>query len=174
MPREIRRVVTGHNAAGKSIFIIDEPCPHVFRRGTGSVVVTDLWETHATPADNGGNADAIDRPFRLPPPRNGSVLRIIEYPPDKERVPALAGEREAPPDGSGRHEALDRGNPRPPGFHKTSSSDYAIGRNLCAHGRGRGAAQGGRRADPARHQPRLEQPHRCAGDARLRADRRQT
>src|SRR5215472_11272043 len=126
MPREIRRVVTGHNAAGKSIFIIDEPCPHVFRRGTGSVVVTDLWETHATPADNGGNADAIDRAFRLPPPRNGSVLRIIEYPPDTERVPALAGERDAPPDGSGRHEALDRGNPRHPGFHKTNTVDYAI------------------------------------------------
>src|SRR5215472_13303664 len=79
MPREIRRVVTGHNAEGKSAFIIDGPCPHVFRRGTGSVVVTDLWETHATP-----------------------------------------------PDGSGRHEALDRGNPRHPGFHKTSSVDYAI------------------------------------------------
>ena len=126
MPRDIRRVVTGHNADGKSVFVMDGPCPHVFRRGTGSVVVTDLWEAHATPADNGGNADAIDRPFRLPPPQNGSVLRIIEYPPDKERVPALAGEREAPPDGSGRHEALDRGNPRHPGFHKTSSVDYAI------------------------------------------------
>jgi hypothetical protein len=126
MPKEIRRVVTGHNAAGRSIFIMDGPCPHVFRRGTGSVAVTDLWETHETPADNGGNADAIDRPFRLPPPRNGSVLRIIEYPPDTERVPALAGERDAPPDGSGRHEALDRANPRHPGFHKTSSVDYAI------------------------------------------------
>jgi mannose-6-phosphate isomerase-like protein (cupin superfamily) len=126
MPKDIRRVVTGHNAAGKSTFVMDGPCPHVFRRGTGSVVVTDLWETRETPADNGGNADSIDRPFRLPPPRNGSVLRIIEYPPDKERVPALAGEREAPPDGSGRHEALDRGNPRHPGFHKTSSVDYAI------------------------------------------------
>jgi hypothetical protein len=54
------------------------------------------------------------------------VLRIIEYPPDKQRVPALAHERDAPADGSGRHEVLDRGNPRHPGFHKTSSIDYAI------------------------------------------------
>jgi mannose-6-phosphate isomerase-like protein (cupin superfamily) len=126
MQRKIRRVVTGHDAEGKSIFIMDAPSPHVFRRGTASAVVTDLWETHATPADNRGNADSINHPFRLPPPKNGSVPRIIEYPPDKQRVPALAHERDAGPDGSGRHEALDRGNPRHPGFHKTHSIDYAI------------------------------------------------
>jgi hypothetical protein len=51
MQKKIRRVVTGHNAVGKSIFIMDGPSPHVFNRGTGSVVVTDLWETHGTPAD---------------------------------------------------------------------------------------------------------------------------
>jgi hypothetical protein len=111
MQKKIRRVVTGHNAVGKSIFIMDEPSPHVFNRGTGSVVVTDLWETHGTPADNRGNEDSISGPFRLQPPKNGSVLRIIEYPPDKQRVPALAHERNASADGSGRYEALDRGNP---------------------------------------------------------------
>jgi hypothetical protein len=126
MQKKIRRVVTGHNAGGKSIFIMDGPSPHVFNRGTGSVVVTDLWETHGTPADNRGNEDSISGPFRLQPPKNGSVLRIIEYPPDKQRVPALAHERNASADGSGRYEALDRGNPRHPGFHKTSSIDYAI------------------------------------------------
>ena len=126
MQRKIRRVVTGHNAEGKSVFVMDAPSPHVFSRGTGSVVVTELWETRATPADNRGNEDAINRVFRLPPPRHGSVLRIIEYPPDAQRLPALAHERDAPADGSGRHEALDRANPRHPGFHKTSSVDYAI------------------------------------------------
>ena len=126
MQKKIRRVVTGHNAEGKSIFIMDGPSPHVFSRGTGSVTVTELWETRGTPADNRGHEDSISRSFRLPPPKNGSVLRIIEYPPDKQRVPALARERDAPADGSGRHEALDRGNPRHPGFHKTSSIDYAI------------------------------------------------
>jgi mannose-6-phosphate isomerase-like protein (cupin superfamily) len=126
MAKPIRRVVTGHNAQGKSVFIMDGPAPHVFSRGTGSVVVTDLWETNGSPADNRGNEDAIARPFRLPPPRNGSVLRIIEYPPDKQRLKTLAHERDAPDDGSGRHQALDRGNPRHPGFHKTNSVDYAI------------------------------------------------
>jgi mannose-6-phosphate isomerase-like protein (cupin superfamily) len=126
MGRPVRRVVTGHDAAGRSIFVMDGDAPHVFQRSTGSVVVTELWETTAAPADNRGNEDAIKRGFRLPPPKTGSVFRIIDYPPDKERLAALAAELARPDDGSGRKAAADRGNPRHPGFHKTSSVDYAI------------------------------------------------
>jgi mannose-6-phosphate isomerase-like protein (cupin superfamily) len=126
MSKPYRRVVTGHNSEGKSVFVIDEPSPHVFSRRPGSAIVTELWETQSTPADNCGNADVIDRAFRLPPPKSGSVFRIIEYPPDKERMAALAADHQAPDDGSGRSQALDRGNTRHLGFHKTSSVDYAI------------------------------------------------
>ena len=126
MTKPVRRVVTGHNAQGKSVFVIDDASPHVFRRRPGSAVVTELWETRVTPADNRGSDDAIDRAFRLPPPRNGSVFRIIEYPPDKERLAALASERASRDDGSGHSAAFDRASPRHPGFHKTSSVDYAI------------------------------------------------
>src|SRR5262249_46246426 len=72
------------------------------------------------------NADAINRGFRLPPPRTGSAFRIIEYPPDRERVAALAAELKEPDDGSGRIDAADRNSPRHLGFPKTSSIDYAI------------------------------------------------
>jgi mannose-6-phosphate isomerase-like protein (cupin superfamily) len=126
MPRVPRRVVTGHNAEGKSIFVADAPTPHVYQRSPGSAVVMELWETASTPADNSGNDDAIARGFRLPPPKNGSVFRIIEYPPDKQRLAALRHERAAGDDGSGMDAARDRGNPRHPGFHKTHSVDYAI------------------------------------------------
>jgi mannose-6-phosphate isomerase-like protein (cupin superfamily) len=126
MPKPIRRVVTGHDAAGKSIFIMDGHAPHVFSRGTGSAVVTELWATRGAPADNRGNDDAVAPAFRLPPPQRGTVFRIIEYPPDSERLLALARERDAGDDGSGRNAARDRGNPRHPGFHKTHSVDYAI------------------------------------------------
>ena len=84
-----------------------------------------FWETTGTPADNCGNADAITRGHRLPPPKNGSVFRIIEYPPDSERLAAIAREH-ALPDDSGRAAATDRNNPRHPGFHKTATIDYAI------------------------------------------------
>jgi mannose-6-phosphate isomerase-like protein (cupin superfamily) len=126
MSKPPRRVVTGHNAEGKSVFIADAPTPHVFQRNPGSAIVMELWETQATPADNRGDADAIARGFRLPPPKNGSVFRIIDYPPDKERLQALATELAGPDDGSGRKEAADKANPRHLGFHKTDSVDYAI------------------------------------------------
>jgi mannose-6-phosphate isomerase-like protein (cupin superfamily) len=125
MPRKIRRVVTGHNAAGKSIFLIDDATPHVFQRTKGSAIVHELWETASTPAGNRGAVDAIVRGHRLPPPKNGSVFRVIEYPPDSERLTALAREA-ALPDDSGRAEATDRDNPRHAGFHKTATIDYAI------------------------------------------------
>jgi hypothetical protein len=122
----VRRVVTGHNAQGKSVFVMDGPCPHVFQRAPGSAVVAELWETRGTPADNRRNDDAIDRGPRLAPPKNGSVFRVIEYPPDKQRLAVLEKERHMPDDGSGRTAAIDRGAPRHPGFHKTNSVDYAI------------------------------------------------
>ena len=156
MPRGIRRVVTGHNAAGRSIFIKDAAAPHVYNRGPGSAVVTELWETRAMPADNRGDGEVTDHPFRLAPPKHGTVFRIIEYPPDKQRLAALEQQRAIADDGSGHGAALaseasgqrgnsivrapdtrpepgssaraafDRGSPRHPGFHKTSSVDYAI------------------------------------------------
>jgi len=126
MTKSVRRVVTGHDAAGKSIFVIDGPTPHVFSRTKGSAIVHELWETTRTPADNRGNADAIARGHRLPPSPHGSVFRVIEYPPDSERLAALAREHALPDDGSGRTAASDRNNPRHAGFHKTSTIDYAI------------------------------------------------
>ena len=93
MPKPIRRVVTGHNAAGRSVFIMDGAAPHVYQRSPGSAVVTELWETRMMPAENGGNAETTDHAFRLAPPKNGTVFRVIEYPPDRQRLAALERER---------------------------------------------------------------------------------
>jgi naringenin degradation protein FdeH len=126
MPKPIRRVVTGHDAAGRSVFIADGAAPQVYRRGPGSAEVTELWESRSAPADNRGNAEVTDHPFRLMPPKSGTVFRIIEYPPDRQRLAALELQRTGADDGSGHKDAFDRGAPRHPGFHKTSSVDYAI------------------------------------------------
>jgi mannose-6-phosphate isomerase-like protein (cupin superfamily) len=124
--KPIRRVVTGHNAEGKSVFIKDDHAPHVYSRTSGSAVVTELWETRASPASNEGNDEVTNHPFQLAPPKGGTVFRIIHYPPDKTRLAALKKERAMGEDGSGLHAAADRDNPRHPGFHKTDSVDYAI------------------------------------------------
>ena len=123
----IRRVVTGHDAQGRSVFISDGPPPQVRQRAAGSSRVSELWETAETPADNSGAKDPTQHAYRLPPPANGSVFRVISYPPDSERLASLEAERASShDDGSGRAGALDRSNARHPGFHKTASIDYAI------------------------------------------------
>jgi quercetin dioxygenase-like cupin family protein len=119
-----RRFVTGHDASGKSVFILSDAAPVTRGLGSGATRVTELWQTHATPADNSGSADAAVGAFRLPPPANGSVFRIVEYPPDAERVGMLR--ENVAHDDSGEGYTRDFAHARHPGFHKTATIDYAI------------------------------------------------
>ena len=124
MPRAIRRVVTGHNAQGRAIFVSDGPAPAVYDRGPGATAVTELWETAGTPATNAGNDDpTVGQPQRLPPPKHGSKFRVVEYPPDAKRIVALHG---ASHDNKAEGYVRDLANKRHPGFHKTDTIDYAI------------------------------------------------
>ena len=124
MPRPFRRVVTGHDTQGRSIFVADGPAPAVFDRGPGATSVTEFWETGATPASNAGNADPTQgAPQRLPPPKHGSKFRVVEYPPDSKRVRALHGTSH---DSKTEGYVRDLKNARHPGFHKTDTIDYAI------------------------------------------------
>jgi hypothetical protein len=124
---QFRRVVTGHDEHGRSCFITDGPSPHIRCRSPGSTIVHEMWRTSGSPADNSGSAETALGPYSLTPAEGGSAFRVIVYPPDTQRLAALARERsEAHDDGSGRAKALDKGSPRHPGFHKTDTIDYAI------------------------------------------------
>jgi hypothetical protein len=83
MVHRIRRVVTGHDKAGKSIFIMDGAAPNVLEMASmPGVALTDLWRTKTSPASNSGNGDAATGKIKLEPPTNGTILRIVEFPPD--------------------------------------------------------------------------------------------
>ena len=45
MAKAVRRIVTGHDAAGKAVVIMDGACPHAHTRASGSTA-TALWRTH--------------------------------------------------------------------------------------------------------------------------------
>ena len=83
MVEKIRRVVTGHNDEGRSVFIIDEAATAVKEMDSmPGLALTDIWVTTGAPADNRGSVDAADRPIVLEPPPNGTILRVVEFPPD--------------------------------------------------------------------------------------------
>ena len=120
----VRRVVTGHDADGKSMFLMDGLAPNVKEMASmPGLALTDLWETKAAPARNAGDADNANRPVRLEPPRSGTILRIVEFPPDS-RWRSGADAREA--FGSiGAGHARDT-HSSDPMMHRTATVDYII------------------------------------------------
>ena len=84
MLKPIRRIVTGHNAKGQSVIISDRPSPHVLTLpGRGDFGLTNLWITDRAPASNDGNADPAARKVVLEPPANGTIFRVVEFPPEQ-------------------------------------------------------------------------------------------
>ena len=120
----IRRVVTGHDKNGKSVFLMDGPAPNVKEMASmPGLALTDLWETSGAPADNGGDADAAARPIRLEPPPRGSILRIVEFPPDaawRGKADSLEAFKSI-----GAGHAKDQSNSDPM-MHTTATVDYLI------------------------------------------------
>ena len=124
MVEKIRRVVTGHSEDGKSVFIMDGIATAVMEmESMPGLALTDLWQTNGAPADNTGQADAADRSVVLEPPANGTILRIVEIPPDsawRDRADA----KEAFGSIGADHVTDDVSDD--PMMHKTATADYLI------------------------------------------------
>lgn len=103
---------------------MDGESPHsFFLEKAGGLQLTELWETRSSPADNSGAIDAAAHERRIEPTGGGTVFRIIEYPPDRERLKTLAPDSFFPEMGA---QATDKAERRHPGMHKTNTVDYAI------------------------------------------------
>jgi hypothetical protein len=124
MAQRIRRVVTGHDKDGRSMFIADGKAPNVLEmKSMPGVALTDLWRTKTAPASNRGNSDAAAGKIKLEPPETGTIFRIVEFPPDtawRKTADAKAafasiGAAAAPDHASGD-----------PMMHATATVDYII------------------------------------------------
>ena len=120
----VRRVVTGHDKNGKSKFLLDGHAPNVKEMvSMPGLALTDLWETLDAPADNSGAADAARRPIKLEPPTKGSILRIVEFPPDSAWRDQVDAKKAFDSIGAGH--AKDHANADPM-MHTTATVDYII------------------------------------------------
>jgi len=126
----VRRVVTGHDDSGNAVVVSDGPAPfvHVTPLNVGWSS-TDVWRTYDAPAPVAVRAEEPTLgPRRQLPTKNGTVLRINNYPPESEEIRNLdpnaskeifasLGNAQAATFGrSGRH----------PMMHRTETIDYAI------------------------------------------------
>lgn len=123
--RSIRRVVTGHDSSGQSIFIDDRDSPYTLAApNIPGLVVTDLWKTFSSPANNSSTDEPCSNTVTLTPPGNGSIFRTVQFPPDahykdnwdpKEHFAAMGSEG-----------TLAKSGDQKAAMHRTHSVDYAI------------------------------------------------
>jgi hypothetical protein len=121
MPGKVRRLVTGHNAEGRSIFVSDMELPPG-DLPVGGRIRAGMWVTDSTPVSNAGNKDTCPDGVTptIPPPSLGSVIRVTDFPPDgtvhADPHDMIARGAQIDPERSKIH----------PGFHRTDTIDYAI------------------------------------------------
>jgi mannose-6-phosphate isomerase-like protein (cupin superfamily) len=115
--KPVRRVVTGHRD-GKAVVRYDSAAPNQKLRQASGLVSTLIWVTDETPADISDSGDRAAREIGVPPPANGSIFRVVDFPPESgvRSRDAILAEM-----GVGDH-----GGARHPGMHRTRSIDYAI------------------------------------------------
>ena len=163
MVHRIRRVVTGHDRNGKSVFVEDRKAPNVLQMASmPGVALTDLWRTTTSPASNAGNADAAAGKIKLEPPASGTILRIVEFPPDKAWRKTADAKKAFASIGAGGAPDHASGDPM---MHATATVDYIIvlkGEIWAIMDKGEKLLKAGRRPDPARHQPFLERAHQAS------------
>jgi quercetin dioxygenase-like cupin family protein len=74
-------VVTGHDAAGRSVVLSDGPAPR--SHGIPGAVFHEVWNTSATPAPVPPTEprEPTDRPLVTPPDPHGTIVRVVELEP---------------------------------------------------------------------------------------------
>lgn len=124
---DVRRIVTGDDEGGRSRIVEDAPATVVRtvpeRPGYRAV---NVWRTEGAPAP-------IDAPDRvdshkgiLPPKGGGTILRIIDFPPEPADPEALTRGLHATFGGIYKDAQHDTREGRHPGMHRTDTVDYAI------------------------------------------------
>jgi quercetin dioxygenase-like cupin family protein len=76
----IRRVVTGHDPAGKAIVVADGPATNRVRSGRGETA-TLIWSSDQCPAEMWTGEDFGARAFGATPSANGSLFYVLDVPP---------------------------------------------------------------------------------------------
>lgn len=123
MTQPTRRIVTGHKD-GKATIMIADVAPNVNEIPGWGIGVTELWVTNDWPISNDSwGDDQGARPLAHDPGPNGTIFRVVEFPPesagkiDPEVAFKALGTRTRPSaDDSALH----------PSMHKTDSIDYLV------------------------------------------------
>jgi mannose-6-phosphate isomerase-like protein (cupin superfamily) len=127
--KTFRRIVTGHDVDGKAIIISDAPPVNTqLVGGPGGPTFFDVWHTLQTPALIYAQPTVDEKGLVLPPPKNGTRIRVIEFPPEGEEIRKLTGADAAAKFKSMGDAGASTANEDAPHplMHRTKTVDYGI------------------------------------------------
>jgi len=118
--RSTRRIVTGHDPRGKAVVLFDDI---VTAKQRGANGVTLFWVTSEFPVDTAGPADRGQTPVGVPPPRHGTVFRVVDFAPVGPHAAAIDHNEILRAMGI---DPATQGYARHANTHRTRTIDYAI------------------------------------------------
>ncbi len=119
---EVRRVVTALDANGRAVALADGAVPLTSLRSPNPA--GEMWVTSQYPPDYSWKEDRAKTKVGLIPPANGTIFRIVDFPPMKAEVEKMDVNTMMKVVGD---HAPAKGVPvRHPMMHRTRSLDYAI------------------------------------------------
>lgn len=130
-PVGIRRIVTGHDASGKAVVIADGPTPGVKTTpNRPGVIFHNMWTTKSAPARYDGPEEETSVDLPLPPPKEGTTFRLIEFPPEKDvgtvdEKTAKEAFKEYGADSALQHD-VGEATKKHSFMHRTETVDYAL------------------------------------------------
>ncbi|WP_221391041.1 cupin domain-containing protein [Dyadobacter sp. NIV53] len=126
--KTFRRIVTGHDADGKAIILSDTSPERTYMiGGPDGAKFHEVWSTLQSPAlidSNSGQPEEAG--LVLAPPKGGTRIRVIDFPPEGENIRNLTKEEAA-----GHFESMGGANAsnasqQHPLMHRTQTVDYGI------------------------------------------------
>lgn len=123
-----KRVVTGHDDQGQACVASCAPTPNNFPlKAVPGTVFYEVWNSIASPALLDNADDPTSKPLQLSPSASGSVIRVVDIPPDSVQNQVSAEDAAAAFAEIGEsHAGTARADSRHKLMHRTETLDYGI------------------------------------------------
>lgn len=128
MNRTPRRIVTGHDANGKSVVAIDTAMQPTLEKPEIGVAFYEIWNTAGSPVRVDNGVDPTARPLQIEPPKQGSIIRFVDFGPKQTTRPPMTREMAEAAFAlvGSAHAATWKLDSPHPMMHRTESVDYGI------------------------------------------------
>jgi mannose-6-phosphate isomerase-like protein (cupin superfamily) len=131
MSKPFRRIVTGHDSAGKATIQSAAPPTRVQVIGNGEgPTFYEVWNTRETPAlIDRASGEPFEAQLTLAPPKHGTRIRVLDIPPETEsisRVDQTQAQALFAEIGAVDASTHAGSGTRHPHMHRTQTIDYGI------------------------------------------------